>query len=128
KSVAPYGLGAEVEQLRREREAFLARHSIALDDCKFAELGKREREEVEKVLAKQTGQVPRRSLDGFEGRIRLCEPLPNGNQYAQISDGRQFCLVPADKNVRSLTGQRVRIGFEGKKLKVEKRKLGREIE
>jgi hypothetical protein len=114
--------------LRKEREAFLRSHSIDVGQRRLRQLRRRERERFAAVLVTATGRTFRSDAAGFEGRVRVCDPLPNGNRYAEISDRTQFCLVAADTHVRSLDGQRVSVSLEGRKLVVQPRKLDRKLE
>jgi type IV secretory pathway VirD2 relaxase len=125
---APFGFGAEVRRLLEQRDAFLRSMSIPAGDKRLPQLQRRERERLAAELAKKTGRTVRKDLAGFEGRIRLCDSLPNGNQYAEISDGKQLCVVPADRHVRGLDGQHVALSFEARKLVVKPRNLSRDLE
>ena len=107
--LAPYGFGAEVTEALAKREEVLRSYGIRSDDPHRASLlrdlelrtmaERRSREAAERFL-----QTPPST---FRGRVSFTERTPSGAQYAALSDGSSFVLVPLSSDLKDKLGKSV---------------------
>jgi hypothetical protein len=106
-ALAPWGFGADVAQaLSRRREALRA-FGVAPDDPRRdGKLREMERRAVGEGMAARTGQeFIAKTPERFRGKVRAGPELP----YAVVTNGLQFILVPASRDLRSLAGKAVEV-------------------
>lgn len=108
-SLAPYGLGAEIQRAIERRRDALRRIGIAPDDPKrMAKLRELERGAVGRDIAaslRQTFIVD--APKGFRGCVVASRASPTGTPYAVVSDGERFVLLKSTPSLRALQGQLV---------------------
>jgi hypothetical protein len=107
-ALAPWGFGADVAQaLSRRREALRA-FGVAPDDPRRdGKLREIERRAVGEGMAARTSQeFIAKTPERFRGKVRAG---PEGVPYAVVTNGLQFILVPASRDLRSLAGKAVEV-------------------
>jgi type IV secretory pathway VirD2 relaxase len=108
-SLAPYGLGAEVQRAIERRREALRHIGIAPDDpSRLAKLRELERLAAARDVAANLRQrfVPT-TPNRFRGRVLGTHASPTGTSYAIVSDGERFVLLKSTPYVRALQGQQV---------------------
>jgi type IV secretory pathway VirD2 relaxase len=111
KTLAYWGLGADVRQAVDERRAVLRRLGIGPDDPnRQAKLGEMERAAVGREIAGRSGLtfLPH-APDGFSGRAQRAEGPMASSAYTVISDGQRFIVLRATPALRALHGQSVNV-------------------
>ncbi len=110
RSLAPYGLGAEVRKAVHDRLAALRQLGVPEDPSRrLASLRELERRAVGQDLAASSGcafipGVP----DGIRGTVQI-QVARAGTPYAIVSDGTRFAVIPATAALRDLEGKAVAI-------------------
>jgi len=106
-SLASWGFGAEVAQALSQRREALRAFGIAPEDPRReGKLREMERRAVGEGMAARTGQqFIANTPERFRGKVRAGPELP----YAVVTDGVQFILVPASRDLRSLAGKAVEL-------------------
>ena len=106
-TLAPWGFGADVAQALSKRRDALRAFGIAPDDPhRDGKLREMERRAVGEEMAARTGQqFVAKTPERFRGKARAGHELP----YAVVTNGLQFILVPASRDLRSLAGKAVEV-------------------
>jgi len=116
KTLAYWGLGADVRQAAIARSEALRRLGIAPDDPdRVAKLRELERRELGAEIAARSGltflaRVP----EGFRGRIQPAERAGQPGAYAVVSDGERFVVLRSTPALRALQGQHVAVARDAK--------------
>ena len=116
KTLAHWGLGADVRQAVAARSEALRRLGIGPDDPdRVAKLRELERRELGAEIAARSGltflaRVP----EGFRGRIEPAEGTGPPGAYAVVSDGERFVVLRATPALRALQGQFVAVARDAK--------------
>jgi hypothetical protein len=107
-SLAPWGLGAEVAQaLSKRREALRAFGITSDDPHRDGKLREMERRAIGEGMAARTREAfIAKTPERFRGNVRAG---PEGVLYAVVTDGLQFILVPASRELRALAGKAVEV-------------------
>jgi hypothetical protein len=107
-SLAPWGLGAEVAQALSKRREALRSFGIAPEDPhRDGKLREMERRAIGEGMAARTGlEFVAKTPERFRGKVRAG---PEGVPYAVVTDGLQFILVPASKELHALAGKAVTV-------------------
>jgi type IV secretory pathway VirD2 relaxase len=114
-SLAPHGLGAEVQRAIAERHEVLRRLGIEPDDPKrSAKVAELERRAVGREIAARSGHAffPN-APEAFRGRVQVGDAGPSGEAYAVISDGQRFILLRATTALRAAHGKAVTVSRDG---------------
>ena len=116
KTLAHWGLGADVQQAVVARSEALRRLGIGRDDPdRVAKLRALERRELGAEIAARSGltflaRVP----EGFQGRIQPAEGRGPPGAYAVVSDGERFVVLRSTPALRALQGQSVAVARDAK--------------
>ena len=116
KTLAHWGLGADVQQAVVARSEALRRLGIGRDDPdRVAKLRELERRELGAEIAARSGltflaRVP----EGFRGRIQPAERAGPPGAYAVVSDGERFVVLRSTPALRALQGQSVAVARDAK--------------
>jgi type IV secretory pathway VirD2 relaxase len=126
-SLAPWGFGAEVAQALSKRRDALRAFGIAPDDPRRdGKLREMERRAIGEAVAARTRQeFLAKTPERFRGKVR---EGPEGVPYAVVTDGLQFILVPASRQLRALAGKAVDVGRDAQgrlSIRAIDRDLGR---
>jgi hypothetical protein len=107
-SLVPWGLGAEVAQALSKRREALRSFGIAPEDPRRdGKLREMERRAIGEGMAARTGlEFVAKTPERFRGKVRAG---PEGVPYAVVTDGLQFILVPASKELHALAGKAVTV-------------------
>jgi len=116
KTLAHWGLGADVQQALAERREALRRLGIGPDDPdRVAKLRELERRGLGAEIAARSGMTfLARVPEGFRGRIQPAERAGPPGAYAVVSDGECFLVLRATPALRALQGQSVAIAHDAK--------------
>jgi type IV secretory pathway VirD2 relaxase len=116
RTLAYWGLGADVRQAVDERGAALRRLGIGPDDPdRGAKLRELERRGLGADIAARSGltflaRVP----EDFRGRIQPAEGRGPPGAYAVVSDGQRFVVLRMTPALRALQGQSVAVARDAK--------------
>jgi len=116
KTLAHWGLGADVQQAVVARSEALRRLGIGPDDPdRTAKLRELERRTLGAEIAARSGltflaRVP----EGFRGRIQPAERAGPPGAYAVVSDGERFVVLRSTPALRALQGQSVAVARDAK--------------
>jgi type IV secretory pathway VirD2 relaxase len=116
KTLAYWGLGADVRQAVVARSEALRRLGIGADDPdRVAKLRELERRELGAEIAARSGltflaRVP----EGFRGRIQPAEGRGPPGAYAVVSDEQRFVVLRMTPALRALQGQSVAVTRDAK--------------
>ncbi len=116
KTLAGWGLGADVRQAAAERREALRRLGIGPDDPdRIAKLRELERRGLGAEIAARSGRtfLPR-VPEGFRGHIEPAEGRDPPGAYAVVSDGARFVVLRATPALRALQGQSVAVVRDAK--------------
>jgi type IV secretory pathway VirD2 relaxase len=116
KTLAHWGLGADVQQAVAERREALRRLGIGPDDPdRVAKLRELERRALGAEIAARSGMTfLARVPEGFRGRLQPAEGRGPPNAYAVVSDGQRFVVLRSTPALRALQGQSVAVVRDGK--------------
>ena len=116
KTLAHWGLGADVQQAVLERREALRRLGVEPDDPnRVAKLRELERRGFGAELAARSGLTfLARIPEGFRGRIEPTRGAGSPNPYAVVSDGGRFVVLRATPLLHALQGQSVEVARDGK--------------
>ena len=115
-SLAPYGLGAELQRALEQRREALRQLGVQPDDPnRSAKLRALELRTVGREIAARSGQafLPA-APDAFRGRVQLADAGPSRASYAVVSDGQQFILLRATPALRASHGKAVTVTRDAK--------------
>jgi hypothetical protein len=106
KTLAHWGLGADVQQAVAERREALRRLGIGPDDPdRAAKLSEVERSAVGREIAGRSGLTFLvHAPDGFSGRAQRAEGPMASSAYTVVSDGQRFIVLRATPALRALHG------------------------
>jgi hypothetical protein len=116
KTLAHWGLGADVQHAVLARSEALRRLGIGPDDPdRVAKLRELERRDLGAEIAARSGltflaRVP----EGFQGRIQPAEGKGPPGAYAVVSDGERFVVLRSTPALRALQGQSVAVARDAK--------------
>jgi hypothetical protein len=116
KTLAHWGLGADVRQAITERRECLRRLGIEPDDPdRLAKLRELERRGLGAEIAARSGltfltRVP----EGFRGRVEPAGGAGPPSAYTVVSDGQRFVVLRATPALRALQGRSVAVSRDGK--------------
>jgi hypothetical protein len=116
KTLAYWGLGADVRQAVADRHEVLRRLGIGPDDPdRVAKLRDLERHALGAEISARSGltflaRVP----EGFRGRIQPAERDGPPSAYAVVSDGERFLVLRSTPALRALQGQSVAVARDAK--------------
>lgn len=112
EGLAKYGLGAEVRRARVARAEHLRGLGVDLSEP-IPSLRILERRALGERIARESGQsFLSAPPPGFRGRVSIQERLPDGLQYAEVSDGRRFALVRASPALRAREGREITLAAD----------------
>jgi hypothetical protein len=116
KTLAHWGLGADVQQAVVARSEALRRLGIGPDDPdRVAKLRELERRALGAEVAARSGATfLARVPEGFRGRVQPAERAGPPGAYAVVSDGQRFVVLRSTPALRALQGQSVVIVRDGK--------------
>jgi type IV secretory pathway VirD2 relaxase len=116
KTLAHWGLGADVQQALAERREALRRLGIGPDDPdRVAKLRELERRGRGAEIAARSGMTfLARVPEGFRGRIQPAERAGPPDPYAVVSDGERFVVLRSTPALRALQGQSVAVARDAK--------------
>ncbi len=116
KTLAHWGLGADVQLAVVERREALRRLGIGPDDPdRVAKVRELERRALGAEMAVRSGLTfLARIPEGFRGRIEPARGSGPPNAYAVVSDGARFVMLRATPALRALQGQSVTVVRDGK--------------
>jgi type IV secretory pathway VirD2 relaxase len=116
KTLAHWGLGADVQHAVVERREALRRLGIGPDDPdRIAKLRELERRGLGAEIAARSGMTfLARVPEGFRGRIQPAERAGPPGAYAVVSDGQRFVVLRSTPALRALQGQSVAIARDAK--------------
>jgi hypothetical protein len=116
KTLAHWGLGADVQQAVAARSEVLRRLGIGPDDPdRVAKLRELERRELGAEIAARSGMTfLARVPEGFRGRIEPAERAGPPGAYAVVSDGQRFVVLRSTPALRALQGQSVAVARDAK--------------
>jgi type IV secretory pathway VirD2 relaxase len=116
KTLAHWGLGADVQQAVAARSEVLRRLGIGPDDPdRVAKLRELERRQLGAEIAARSGMTfLARVPEGFRGRIQPAERAGPPGAYAVVSDGERFVVLRTTPALRALQGQSVAVARDAK--------------
>jgi uncharacterized protein DUF3363 len=116
KTLAHWGLGADVQQAVAERREALRRLGIGPDDPdRVAKLRELERRALGAEIAARSGMTfLARVPEGFRGRIQQAEWAGAPGAYAVVSDGERFVVFRSTPALRASYGQSVAVARDAK--------------
>ncbi len=116
KTLAHWGLGADVQQAVAARIDALRRLGIGPDDPnRVAKLRELERRGFGAEIAARSGQIfLARVPEGFRGCIEPTRGAGPPSAYAVVSDGERFVVLRATAALRALQGQSVAVARDAK--------------
>ncbi len=116
RTLAYWGLGADVRQAVAERREALRRLGIGPDDPDWvAKLSEVERSAVGREIAGRSGLTfLAHAPDGFSGRAQRAEGPMASSAYTVVSDGQRFIVLRATPALRALHGQSVAVTRDAK--------------
>jgi hypothetical protein len=111
KTLAHWGLGADVRQAVAARREALRRLGIGPDDPdRVGKVRELERRALGAEIAARSGMTfLARAPEGFRGRIQPTEGTGPPSAYAVVSDGERFVVLRATSALRALQGQSVAV-------------------
>jgi hypothetical protein len=129
KTLANWGLGADVRQAVAERGEALRRLGIEPGDPdRVAKLRELERGRLGAEIAARSGLTfLARIPDGFRGHIQPAEGVGPPSAYAVVSDGERFVVLRATPALRAFQGQSVAVARDAKGRLVVGPALDRDI-
>ncbi len=109
-SLAPYGLGGEVQRALHERRSALRQLGIGGDHPPRLEaLRELERQTVGQEVAASSGRVfVSTAPDGMRGSVEI-QTARTGTRYVIVSDGSRFTVLHFTRALRALEGRSVTI-------------------
>jgi type IV secretory pathway VirD2 relaxase len=116
KTLAHWGLGADVRQAVVARSEALRRLGVEPDDPdRVAKLRELQRRELGAEIAARSGMTfLARVPEGFRGRIQPAERAGPPGAYAVVSDGERFVVLRSTPALRALQGQSVAVARDAK--------------
>ncbi len=116
KTLARWGLGADVQQAVVARSEALRRLGIGPNDPdRVAKVRELERRALGAEIAARSGMTfLARVPEGFRGRIQPAERAGPPDAYAVVSDGQRFVVLRATPALRALQGQSVAVARDAK--------------
>jgi len=129
KTLAHWGLGADVQQAVVERREALRCLGIGPDDPdRVAKLRELERSALGVEIAARSGMTfLARVPEGFRGRIQPGERAGPPGAYAVVSDGERFVVLRATPALRALQDQSVAVARDAKGRLVVRPALDKDI-
>jgi type IV secretory pathway VirD2 relaxase len=116
KTLAHWGLGADVQQAVAERREALRRFGIGPDDPdRVAKLREFERRALGAGIAARSGMTfLARAPEDFRGRMQPAERAAPPGVYVVVSDGERFVVLRSTPALRALQGQSVAVTRDAK--------------
>ncbi len=116
KTLAHWGLGADVRQAVVARREAMRRLGIGPDDPdRIAKLRELERRGLGvEIAARSSLTFLARVPEGFRGRIQPAERAGPPSTYAVVSDGERFVVLRATPALRALQGKSVAVARDAK--------------
>jgi hypothetical protein len=129
KTLAGWGLGADVHQAVTGRREELRRLGIDPDDRnRVAKLRELERRALGAEIAARSGRTfLSRVPDGFRGRVEPSEGRGPPCAYTTVSDGARFVVLRTTPALRALHGQSVAVVRDAKGRRVVNPALDKDI-
>jgi type IV secretory pathway VirD2 relaxase len=110
RSLAPYGLGADIRPHLDERQSHLRKLGIdPMDPHRIAALQELERRAVGEGMARPGIAFVQATPEGFRGRLEAPVRAADGSPYAVVSDGARIVVVPISRDARYTNGQAAEI-------------------